>query len=354
MSVARGTLLPGAALVFLSVVIVLGLQALRLPAALLLGPMAAAILIASRGLSFRIPRPAFVAAQALIGCMIARGMTPAIGRTVMQDWPLFLAVVLAVIGVSGVLGWLLTRWQVLPGTAAVWGSSPGGATAMTLMAAAYGADIRLVAFMQYLRVVSVAIAATLVARLWTTGSAAAVETLWFPPVDWPAFAATLAVAGIGGFLGPVLRIPAGALLLPMALGSVLHLGGWLVIELPPWLLAACYALVGWSIGLGFTPAILGHAMRALPRILASILVQIALCGGFAFLLTRFAGIEALTAYLATSPGGADSVAIIAASSHVDLPFVMALQTVRLVLVIVIGPHLARFIAGRSGMVDAAA
>lgn len=36
----------------------------------------------------------------------------------------------------------------------------------------------------------------------------------------------------------------------------------------------------------------------------------------------------LTAYLATSPGGADSVAIIAASAHVEISFVMAMQLAR--------------------------
>ena len=43
-------------------------------------------------------------------------------------------------------------------------------------------------------------------------------------------------------------------------------------------------------------------------------------------------------------GGADSVAIIAASSKVDMPLVMAMQIARLLLVILIGPSLARIIA----------
>jgi hypothetical protein len=47
---------------------------------------------------------------------------------------------------------------------------------------------------------------------------------------------------------------------------------------------------------------------------------------------RLAHVDALTAYLATSPGGLDSVAIIAASTpRVDLPFVLALQSVRLLV-----------------------
>jgi uncharacterized protein len=57
----------------------------------------------------------------------------------------------------------------------------------------------------------------------------------------------------------------------------------------------------------------------------------------------------MTAYLATSPGGADSVAIIAASSHVDTSFVMAMQMARFVAVLIFGPALARFVAGQTGV-----
>jgi membrane AbrB-like protein len=82
----------------------------------------------------------------------------------------------------------------------------------------------------------------------------------------------------------------------------------------------------------------------LPIIIASIFTLILMCGGLAYALHRVAGTDPLTAYLATSPGGADSVAIIAASSKVDMPFVMAMQVGRLILVILIGPSLARIVA----------
>jgi hypothetical protein len=48
--------------------------------------------------------------------------------------------------------------------------------------------------------------------------------------------------------------------------------------------------------------------------------------------------------LATSPGGVDSVAIIAASTPVDVPFVIALQTVRFLLILMVGPSLSGFVA----------
>ena len=61
------------------------------------------------------------------------------------------------IAASSLLGYLISRWKVLPGTTAVWGSTPGAASAMVLMADAFGADARLVAFMQYLRVIFVSV-----------------------------------------------------------------------------------------------------------------------------------------------------------------------------------------------------
>ena len=345
----RGLGLQWAALLLLSVLFVLLLEAARLPAALLLGPMAAAIVIAAAEGTLRVPQWPFYAAQGVIGCMIACVFTPTLLGAMAKDWPLFLAAVFAVIAASSALGWLLTRWRVLPGTTAVWGSSPGAATAMVLMAEAYGADVRLVAFMQYLRVVMVAIVASAVARLWATTSAGAVaDVAWFPPIAGAPLVATLALAAFGVVAGVFLKIPAGPMLAPLAIGAALHGAGLMTIELPPWLLAASYAIVGWSIGLRFTRPILVHALHALPRVMASILTLIAICGGFAFVLTHWAGIDPLTAYLATSPGGADTVAIISASAKVDVPFVMALQTARFVIVLFVGPALARFIADRHG------
>ena len=216
---------------------------------------------------------------------------------------------------------------------------------MILMAEAYGADIRLVAFMQYLRVVMVALVASAVARIWAP-AAAQVSTHWLGSVAILPFVETLAVAAVAGLVGGRLRIPAGALLVPMVTATLLQDVAGMTIALPPLVLALCYAIVGWTIGQRFTREILKAAVGAMPRVILSILALIAACGLFAAGLVAFAGVDPLTAYLATSPGGADSVAIIGASSKVDMPFIMALQVARFVLVLVVGPSLARFIATR--------
>ena len=132
----------------------------------------------------------------------------------------------------------------------------------------------------------------------------------------------------------------------MAIGAVAEAMGLVTITLPPWLLAVSYAFLGWSVGLGFTREILIHASRALPQILLAIFAIIGICGVFAFVLVQAAGIDPMTAYLATCPGGVDSIAIIGASSNADLSFVMTMQTLRLLIVLLAGPSIARLIAQR--------
>nr|WP_293386284.1 AbrB family transcriptional regulator [Phenylobacterium sp.] len=240
----------------------------------------------------------------------------------------------------------MSRLRIVPGTTAVWGMLPGAATAMMVMGEAYGADVRLVAFMQYLRVVLVAAAASGVALLFVHGGGAPrFAGGYFPPVHLQNLAATIAVAAVGGGVGLASRIPAGVLLGPLALGAVLNVMGWVTLELPPVVLIASYAVIGWNTGLRFTREVLAAAARALPQSLGATALLMAFCGALAWLLVVLLHVDPLTAYLATSPGGVDAAAIIAASTKVDTPFVMALQTLRVIVVLAIGPQVARWVAG---------
>jgi membrane AbrB-like protein len=322
------------------------LEAAALPAALLIGPMLAAVVAGTNGATVRVPRPLFSSAQAIVGCLVASSISIDIFPVFYKEWPLFLGAVMATVAASSLLGWLISRWRILPGSTAVWGSSPGASTAMVLMAGAFGADQRLVAFMQYLRVIFVSMTAALIARMWVDTSGIEIPAVvWFPPIEPKAFAATIGIALIGSLLGKLLRLPSPSFLGTFILGTAIHLGFGVTLQLPPWLLAVSYALIGWSIGLNFTRPILRHATRALPQIIGSIIILIAFCGGLAWLISDLLGIDPLTAYLATSPGGMDSVAIIAAASqNVDISFVMAMQSARFLVVLLVGPSVARLVA----------
>lgn len=336
-------------LIALSLIFGTSMELIGIPAGLLLGPMLAGIIGGARGFALSIHQIPFNLSQATIGVLVATSISPNVFARLAEEWPVYLGVVFLILMASATLGLTLSHWNVLPGTTAIWGSWPGAATAMTLMAEAFGADVRLVAFMQYLRVILVALAASLLAGFWSENESAAVsQTVWFPPLDLPALALTVAVIVGGSWLGQLMRVPGGQMLVPMVIGSVINFMEPGQFQMPEWYLALAYTVLGWRIGLAFSLKVLTHAWRALPKILGAIIVLMMFSGGLAALLHLWLGIDPLTAYLATSPGGMDSVAIIAASSKVDLSLVMALQTLRFLIVLIFGPPLARFAARRSG------
>ncbi|UUP16403.1 AbrB family transcriptional regulator [Nitratireductor thuwali] len=324
--------------------------AVALPAALLIGPMLSAVLVGALGATVRVPTLVFASAQAMVGLVVGSALEPAVLASFADIWPVLLLTVLATVSASSLLGWLVSRWKILPGTTAVWGSAPGAATAMVLMAGAFGADARLVAFMQYLRVIFVTVAAALIARLWVDTSGVEVpETVWFGPVDPASLGITLGIGLLGALAGRLVRLPAPYFVGAFVAAALAHNGFGVPIDLPPWLVGASYVAVGWTIGLKFDRALLATAFKALPQVVLSILALMAFCGGLAWFLHWEWGIDPLTAYLATSPGGMDSVAIIAAASqNVNISFIMALQMARFLFVLLLGPPISRLVARWAG------
>jgi uncharacterized protein len=94
---------------------------LAIPAALLLGPIVAGILVTTNGGAIDVPNRPFVLAQGLVGCMVAKMLPLSIAAAVLGRWPVFVGGALAVIVASALLGLLLSRMKVLPGSTAVWG-----------------------------------------------------------------------------------------------------------------------------------------------------------------------------------------------------------------------------------------
>ena len=329
------------------------LQSKGFPAAFLVGPMVLAIVFSLFGAGLKVRRPFFYGAQSLIGCAVANSITAAIVGTVCKDWAVLFLIAGGAVLAGALVGWALVKCGTLPGTTAAWGSTPGGASAMVAMAEEYGADARLVAIMQYLRVLVVVLTASLVSHFFlgaessvpglaATPSFAAPSFSWGSSY-WQPLLLTLSVAGTGAIVGPWLGIPAGAMLVPMLLGSVLHARGLADVFMPFWLQAGASVLLGWYVGLGFSRSLLVSAFRMLPRLLFSTVLLICLCGLSAWLLVAVVHTDPLTAYLATTPGGLDSVILIAMGSQADIQFVVAAQTLRLFVVILVGPAIARLI-----------
>lgn len=321
-------------------------QFLRTPAAWLIAPMIVAIAMAVGGIGLRLPKAGFTIAQCFIAITVAQVLTGPVVADIAAQWLPIVGVVVSTVIAAGVAGWLLARFSPLSAATAAWGSSPGAAAAMTAMSGDFGADVRVVAFMQYLRVTLVVLSSSLVSRtLFFHPTAHAVQaSAGSTPFDLTPFLETLVFALVTGFAGAYSKLPGAQFLFPMLGGALLHALGLLPINMPWWAIDFAYVMVGWNIGLLYTRETVRFVVSVFPILVMSTVVLLALCGVSAVLLVAWLHVDPLTAYLATTPGGLDSVAIIALGSGSNVALVVAIQIVRLFVVIGSGPSLAKLIA----------
>jgi uncharacterized membrane protein AbrB (regulator of aidB expression) len=91
------------ALLALSVAIFADWSALRLPAALLLGPMIGAIVLGVNGATLQVPRVPYLGAQALIAAMVAGSITSSILVRFSHQYWLFCVVIFGtLLGAAGI------------------------------------------------------------------------------------------------------------------------------------------------------------------------------------------------------------------------------------------------------------
>ncbi|CAM4135832.1 Protein AbrB [Pseudomonas reidholzensis] len=318
------------------------LHALAVPAGLFLGPMLVAIAFGVCGAGLQLPKPVFRFGQGCVGLMVAHSVTWSVLAALGQSWHVMLLATALTVALSAIVGLATVRFGGIAATTAAWGTAPGAASAMVSMAEEHGADARVVATMQYVRVVCVVMIGALVSHLLGatgTGGAAASAAAGPQGMQLGQLLLSLAVVLLGVILGS--KLPAGALLVPLMLGAVLQLGGVLVITLPAWLLAFAYGAIGCYIGLRFDRPTVRYVWRRLPTMIIGAVALIVLCAGCAWLLARATGSDFLSMYLATSPGGLDAMAIIAVETHADVGLVLAMQTLRLFGVILTGAYCAR-------------
>ncbi|ADO75075.1 AbrB family transcriptional regulator [Stigmatella aurantiaca] len=316
-------------------------EAAHVPAGALLGGMGVS-LAAALLLSVHVPVPRWLmtGAQAVLGTAICASLTSEAWATLAENWPVALINVVGVVGVSQAVALLFSRWTGVDALTATLGLLPGGASAMTALSGEVGADERLVTFFQYLRLSIVILVAVGVSR-WTGADAslqvspeAVLDTSSLPWKDWGV--STLVALG-GATAGIRLKLPAGAFLGPLLVGIPLTALGLPVGAWPMGLLPLSLWTLGTRVGSRFNE----EAVRELKRVaLAALGASSALVGGCVLLAWGWSAlgeVDMLTAYFATSPGGADSVLAIALGTHASLTLVLAVQVGRLLFVFLVAP-----------------
>ncbi|WP_369140843.1 AbrB family transcriptional regulator [Modestobacter versicolor] len=347
----RRTLLGWAVVLVVAVAAGALLELLGVPSAALFGGLVAGLGRALLGRTrLRLPRAAGLGAQAVIGVSIGALVQTDTLRTVAEHWLPVLAVTVATLLVSLAAGQLMRLQRGISPVTGAFSMIAGGASGITAMARDLGADEQVVAVLQYLRVLLIVVAMPVVA---TTVYGASSGSGAVPADDgpgWPAGLLFTVVCGVVGVvLGRLSRLPVGSLLGPMAVAAVLDLtGGSQGAGVPDLVEAAGFLAIGLQVGLGFTRDSLRVVGRALPLALTLIVGAVAACAGLGVVLSRTAGVSLLDGYLATTPGGLYAVLATATGSGADATFVLAVQVLRLFVMLFSAPLLARLLRPRGG------
>jgi membrane AbrB-like protein len=345
----RRRLLDGAVVVVAAMLASLILGLLHVPSAALFGGLLAGLVRALAGRTrLTVPRGAATAAQAVVGVAIGALIQLSTLTALGQDWLPVVLVTVATLLLSLVAGLLL---RLRPGITPVTGAFAmiaGGASGITAMARDLGADARMVAVLQYLRVLLIVVLMPVVATTaygataGTGGAAAAAGP------GWPAgllFTAGCSVVGLA--VARPAHVPVGSLLGPMVVAAVVVLSGLAHGARTPALVQdAAFLVIGLQVGVSFTRESLRTVGRALPLALALIVGLVLACAGLGVALAATTGASELDGYLATTPGGLYAVLATATRSGADATFVLAVQVLRLFVMLLSAPLLARFLRAR--------
>jgi membrane AbrB-like protein len=322
---------------------------LHLPSPVLFGALAAGMVHAlTSPVELDMPPLVFRLGQALVGAVIgALVKLPTLVRLA-SDWPSVALVTVGTLAISLVAGRALAlRRDVSPATGA-FALIAGGASGIVALARELGADDRVVTIVQYLRVLLVLLAMPLVTTLLFHPPSGVGSLEGGGPTRWgPDLVFVVVSVAVGLLAQRVVRAPATALLGPMLVAVAVSASGVLgTVAVPNALEQLGYALIGVRVGLRFTRASLRSIARLLP--LASLLIAavIVACALLGLLLSHVTGVDRLTAYLATTPGGLFAVLATAADSGSDVTYVLAVQVIRVFAMLLFAPLLGRWFRRR--------
>lgn len=215
---------------------------------------------------------------------------------------------------------------------------PGGSSTIPVIAMETGADYRLVALSQYLRLLIVSLSLPLVTSLFNVSTTVAEEESG----TWWGALLLVACALVGPYIGKLLRFPAPHIFAPLLLTVLLGQFFPEAIFMPEAVAVLGFLIIGWFCGGGLSVPVLKIFARQLPMTLLFIVLTIATCAATALLLTGWMDIAYFDAYLATSPGGLETVLALAHEGGSG-PAVVSVQLIRLLTLLILAGYLSGII-----------
>lgn len=293
--------------------------------------------------------------QAILGIELAHSFKVSIIHTFEVHFILILITVLITIIISILSGVVLWRFSSASMMTCLFGSTPGGISAMPSIAEEVGANTLVVSIMQTLRILLVVGLIPLYVESLLPHSEKITPAIHLSDFTFHSFLWTvcLIIGGCGGALiWKKIKMPAPWLIGSMLGAVIMQLLGTLVYEnrvmayWPPHLTIFAQILIGTSIGSRIRSEMFKGLRQIFIVSLVSTLSLVLLMISISAVISEFTHIPLVTCILAFAPGGVAEMSTAAVALHADSTFVLAVQTIRLMIILILLPPLFRFINNR--------
>ncbi|AUS13295.1 MULTISPECIES: AbrB family transcriptional regulator [Bacillus] len=295
--------------------------------------------------------------QMILGIELGQKLNLSVLSVLKDHWfsvgvMLILSILLAML--SGYVLWRFSKTDMM--TSFV-GTAPGGLSAMPSIAQEVGANTAIVSLVQMMRVLLVVLSIPfLVIMIYTkqdsstsaaAGLSSATTDFRLAPVLWTVI---LILAAWGACkAAKCLKFPAPWLLGSMLGVAIVHVGGAAVIghDMTAWWPSQAnhvsQVFLGATIGSKMYKSMFAGVTRIIIVGFVSSVGLIAAMFLSAVIVSELTGISLITSVLAFAPGGIAEMATTSVTLHADSTFVVAVQVIRVILVIALLPPFYRLL-----------
>ncbi|MDZ5668975.1 AbrB family transcriptional regulator [Bacillus stercoris] len=295
--------------------------------------------------------------QMILGIELGQKLNLSVLSVLKDHWfsvgvMLILSILLAML--SGYVLWRFSKTDMM--TSFV-GTAPGGLSAMPSIAQEVGANTAIVSLVQMMRVLLVVLSIPfLVIMIYTkqdsstsaaTGLSSATTDFRLAPVLWTVI---LILAAWGACkAAKCLKFPAPWLLGSMLGVAIVHVGGAAAIghDMTAWWPSQAnhvsQVFLGATIGSKMYKSMFAGVTRIIIVGFVSSVGLIAAMFLSAVIVSELTGISLITSVLAFAPGGIAEMATTSVTLHADSTFVVAVQVIRVILVIALLPPFYRLL-----------
>ena len=312
-----------------------------LPLPWLLGPIASCLLAALIGIPLKGIKPINDSMRTVLGVAVGATLTPAVISTFPSMWPtlLLVPVMIVAIGALGIPYFRKIRGYDHP--TAYYSTMPGGLQDMLVFGEESGGNVRTLSLIHATRVMIIVVALPFI-----------LQGVWDADLDNPPgvpmgtvpleqLALMVICAGVGWWGALKVGLFGASILGPLIAAAIMTVTGVLQFRPPAEVIWAAQFFIGMTIGSKYAGITLDEVRRDVTAGLGFCVILIILTiifVEFIYLLDLAPGQEALLAF---APGGQAELTVLALIVGADVAFVVAHHTLRIFVVILGAPLVAR-------------